>query len=161
MILPDEDFGTQLQHMVFGDPSFFTTYKKAATDKYTFFPSIILHLSYHSFNTAKAKFVPVPSDCITENAEYNMAYTGDSVGEENVYNVEECVSFCRSLGAKYFSWHMYPLGTCICRKAYKGREEARRVTSGNSFCGEWKVIQRETNSLQMTKYKQQGKENEV
>ena len=42
MILPEEDFGTQIQHMVFGNPSFFTDYKQLATDNHPFFRGIYL-----------------------------------------------------------------------------------------------------------------------
>ena len=40
MMLPEEDFGTQIQHMVFGKPSFFTEYKQLATDHHPFFRGI-------------------------------------------------------------------------------------------------------------------------
>ena len=42
MILPEEDFGTQMQHMIFGNPSFFSEYKQLATDDHAFFRGIAL-----------------------------------------------------------------------------------------------------------------------
>ena len=46
MILPEEDFGTQVQHMIFGNPSFFTEYKQLVTDDHTFFQGILLTQLY-------------------------------------------------------------------------------------------------------------------
>ena len=40
MILPEEDFGTQVQHMIFGNPSFFSEYKQLATNHHPFFQGI-------------------------------------------------------------------------------------------------------------------------
>ena len=47
MILPEENFGTQLQHMVFGEPSFFTEYKQLVTNQETFFQGTLFTRPIH------------------------------------------------------------------------------------------------------------------